>query len=118
MEDFYCKIYIFASLSRQSLLELLTEITHGNLSAGTVETPWGLLDVLRNGEADLSKVSNSDGFLFYPYFMDVEGASHVTKSEFSEAIGEVLEALWAKNIKAVASCDFEEELPRKGGSEG
>lgn len=118
MEDLYCKIYIFASLSRQSLLEVLAEITHGNLSAGTVETSWGLLDVLRNNEADLSKVSESDGFLSYPYFMDIEGDSSVTMPVFSRAVGDVLEALWAKDIKAVAACDFEEELPRKGGLEG
>ena len=80
-----------------------------------METSWGLLDVLRNDEADLNKVSESDGFLFYPYFMDIEGVPNVTKLVFTKAIGEVLEALWAKNIKAVAACDFEEELPRKGG---
>lgn len=118
MDNLYCKIFIFASLSRQSLLELLAEITQGNLSAGTVETPWGLLDVLRNSEADLSKVSESDGFLFYPYFMDIEGASNGTELTFIKAISEVLEALWAKNIKAIAACDFEDKLPRKGGFGG
>jgi len=118
MEDLSCKIYIFASLSRQSLLELLAEITQGNLSAGTVETSWGLLDVLRNSDTDLSKVSNEDGFLYYPYFAEVEAASDATRTVLTKAIGGLLEALWAKSIKAVAACDFEDELPQQSGIEG
>ncbi|WP_446697083.1 hypothetical protein [Streptomyces mutabilis] len=40
-----------------------------------------------------------------------------TPDEVVQAVTVVLEALWRGGFKAVATCDFEDELPARGGIE-
>jgi hypothetical protein len=115
MENLFCKIYILASLSKQALFEMLIELTEGHPVGGAIEMPWGIIDLLKNDEVDLTKISGSDGFLFFPYFLDIEVAPDVDREIYIKEIGSILVALWDKKVGAVAACDFETELPRKGG---
>jgi hypothetical protein len=115
MEILFCKIYVLVALPKQAVLELLVELTKGDQIGSTIETPWGVLDLLKNDESDLTKVSGPDAFLFFPYFVDIEPARDVNRGKYVKEIGNLLLALWNKKIAAVAASDFECELPRKGG---
>ncbi|MEU6104471.1 hypothetical protein [Streptomyces flaveolus] len=53
-------------------------------------------------------------FLQWPTLLECE-AHAGTPAEVVQAVASVLEALWRGGFKAVATCDFEDELPARGG---
>lgn len=115
MEEHYCQTYALTSLSMDELQELITSITEG-LSGkfGSIETPWGYVDVNRNDEADESSAAMPDGFLSYPYFLDIGGPPGTSEKQFKNEVIKITEALWSQGIVTVSACDFEDELPHKG----
>ncbi|WP_212728970.1 hypothetical protein [Streptomyces sp. V17-9] len=66
-----------------------------------------------NGYATGRHAHSSD-FLQWPTVLECE-AHAGTPDEVVQAITAVLEALWRGGFKAVAACDFEDELPARGG---
>ncbi|MEU0851501.1 hypothetical protein ABZ387_26595 [Streptomyces flaveolus] len=55
-------------------------------------------------------------FLQWPTVLECE--AHAGKrAEVVQAVAAVLEALWGGGFKAVAACDFEDELPARGGTD-
>ncbi len=72
------------------------------------------IEVVRNSDADPAQTAFPDGFLRFPYKVEVE----FTESNVQLARGvlaALLEYAWNRGWAAVAACDFEEELPRAGG---
>lgn len=53
-------------------------------------------------------------FLEWPTVLECEAPAG-TQAEVVQAVTAVLEALWRSGFKAVAACDFEDELPARGG---
>ncbi|WP_051777880.1 hypothetical protein [Streptomyces violaceorubidus] len=53
-------------------------------------------------------------FLQWPTLLECEAPAG-TPDEVVQAVTAVLEALWHGGFKAVAACDFEDELPARGG---
>lgn len=53
-------------------------------------------------------------FLQWPTVLDCEAPAGAP-AEVVQAVTSVLEALWHGGFKAVAACDFEDELPARGG---
>ncbi|MFF9378825.1 hypothetical protein ACF1BB_30425 [Streptomyces griseoluteus] len=53
-------------------------------------------------------------FLQWPTVLECEAPAG-TPDEVVQAVTAVLEALWRGGFKAVAACDFEDELPARGG---
>ncbi|GGQ96976.1 hypothetical protein [Streptomyces flaveolus] len=54
-------------------------------------------------------------FLQWPTVLECEAPSGAPAEEVVQAVAAVLEALWRGGFKAVAACDFEDELPARGG---
>ncbi|WP_217235528.1 hypothetical protein [Streptomyces sp. AC555_RSS877] len=55
-------------------------------------------------------------FLEWPTVLECE-ASAGAPADVVQAVAAVLEALWRGGFKAVAACDFEDELPARGGAD-
>ncbi|MFJ6074019.1 hypothetical protein ACIQFU_24810 [Streptomyces sp. NPDC093065] len=53
-------------------------------------------------------------FLEWPTVLECEAPAG-TPDEVVQAVTTVLEALWLGGFKAVAACDYEDELPARGG---
>ncbi|MEV6809775.1 hypothetical protein [Streptomyces sp. NPDC051132] len=53
-------------------------------------------------------------FLEWPTVLECQ-ASAGAPAEAVQAVTAILEALWRSGFKAVAACDFEDELPARGG---
>ncbi|MFI9374956.1 hypothetical protein [Streptomyces parvulus] len=53
-------------------------------------------------------------FLEWPTVLECEARAG-TPAEVVQAVTAVLEALWHAGFKALAACDFEDELPARGG---
>lgn len=58
--------------------------------------------------------AHSSDFLQWPTVLECEAPAG-TPDEVVQAVTAVLEALWHGGFKAVAACDFEDELPARGG---
>ncbi|MFE5263123.1 hypothetical protein [Streptomyces coelicoflavus] len=67
----------------------------------------------RNSYAIRRHAHPSD-FLQWPTVLECEAPAG-TPAEVVQAVTSVLEALWHGGFKAVAACDFEDELPARGG---
>ncbi|MCQ4205203.1 hypothetical protein M4J06_003838 [Streptomyces coelicoflavus] len=54
-------------------------------------------------------------FLQWPTVLECEATAGAPAEEVVQAVAAVLGALWRGGFKAVAACDFEDELPARGG---
>ncbi|MFE1518241.1 hypothetical protein ACFW9I_15630 [[Kitasatospora] papulosa] len=109
----YCRIYV--SLDQGQTLGLLTDIFRATFSRfGHAEDPEGLsVDVRDNEDAD-PEVADSD-FIAWPTTVELELQDDVDAAVILTKASKVLAAVWESDGKAVAACEFEEELPWGGG---
>jgi hypothetical protein len=114
LQPLYCKVYVDSELDCQGIAKLLCDAFGGSRSGLTVVTPSVEVDVRTNDEYR-PDVRGRDRFLFYRYTLDIVATEAARRPDVLAAVSQVLNALWASNAYAVASCDFEDELPRRGG---
>ncbi|AFZ11620.1 hypothetical protein Cri9333_0687 [Crinalium epipsammum PCC 9333] len=115
-DSLYCKLYVDCDVNRNELVGLIAKSTSGKIERGSVSTPKGEIDVINNDDFDNNKRSKlPDGFLYYRFYLDIERTEGTERGLYIESISRLLEDFWLLSYKAVAACDFEEELPRKGG---
>jgi hypothetical protein len=117
MEDLYCKIYVNTDMSKKMFLDFIAQTINGSIELRTVCGPFFEVDVVNNPDAEpLQASEQDDGFLYYPYYLDVEPLDNTKRESYIASISRLLRALWNIGAKAVAACDFEDELPYKTGA--
>lgn len=115
-QNLYCKILISTDISEDAIVKKIASITSGRTDQRTVVTEWSEIDVVANDDFDEAKSEEvPDGFLFYPYYIDMEPGRDVFPEKYISEVGSLLKGLWNLGWKAVAACNFEHELPKKGG---
>jgi hypothetical protein len=78
--------------------------------------PSILVDVVKNpGFIAQLRSEFPDGFLYFRYRVEVYAETNNADSEIKQVVERILNHLWSMGYPAVAVCDFEEELPHKGG---
>ena len=113
----YCKLYVDIDINEQELSKIIADLIHGKMNGRDVRSD--ILDTHTNKNLDFNcqkenKLRND--FLFYRYFLDVEPAEkNISQNTYIFEIETFLQKLWDRDIKAVISCEFEEELSRFGG---
>jgi len=114
-EDLYCKVYVDSSNESSDFLAFIAKVVKGNISLRTVENDLLEITVFKNEDYEKDKTTDVDGFVFFPYYLEIEPVdeSSVSSEEYKSLIGDLLEALWDKGADAVAACDFEDKLPKK-----
>jgi hypothetical protein len=73
-----------------------------------------LLEVLRNDDG-LPLEQSGDDFVRWPVLVEVESPEGIDRGRVVWLTGRLLEILWRNDYEAVASCEFEDELPQDGG---
>ncbi|WP_041227083.1 hypothetical protein [Crinalium epipsammum] len=115
-DSLYCKLYVDCDVNRNELVGLIAKLTSSRIERWSVSTPECEIDVRNNDDFDNNKRSKfPDGFLYYRFYLDIERTEDTERGSYIESISRLLEDFWLLSYKAVAACDFEEELPRKGG---
>lgn len=107
--DLYCTIFVDADFGSGPLYRLIQS---------DISYILDILDIYYNNNDDYHaslKLRPEDGFLYYRWFLDIEPKPNITPEEYIAAVGSLLCVLWRAGCKAVAACDFEDELPRRGG---
>lgn len=116
MEDLYCKVLVDSPHPRGTLTEAIAAALGGVANESTVIAPALEADVRRNEDWDPSRYAPDwDNFIFSRYYLDVEPRAGVERSTYVAAVATLLESLWSLKADAIAACDFEEELPWRGG---
>ncbi|MHA6530792.1 1,4-dihydroxy-6-naphthoate synthase [Paenibacillus sp. BAC0078] len=114
--DPYCKIFLDTDFDRNIVLASIKENIGGVLEQSNITNDICNFDVLRNDDFhEHRRNESSDGFLFSRYLIEIEPNEDVGTETYITSVSLLIEGLWRVGYKAVASCDFEEMLPNKGG---
>lgn len=117
MEDFYCKIFVDSPIVIEELADevsLMIHVEHDKFLS--MEGEYFTIDIMKNKEFNKEKATEfPDGFLYFPYFIDCDVTNDKKINEYKKMIGALLLKLWDSKYRAVASCEFEHELPNNGG---
>ena len=116
-DDLYCKLYVDTDFEIEQLKDEITSMVSGQKQLfRTIVTTFGEIDVNKNEDFDDKKRDiEPDGFIYSRYYLDIEPKEDIEQQDYISGIGDLLQSLWSNGLKSVAACDFEEELPQKGG---
>lgn len=111
-DDLFCKIYVNTTLLRADLITLIAERFNADVRRRSLYFEDIGIDVFENQEADKLKIYNENGFLFYPYYMDIEPEDEVNldRNGYVDKVRELIALLKSHSCEVVAACDFEEIL--------
>lgn len=115
-DNLYCKIFIDTDEKREKVLNSIKDIVSGSIERWTIISASMEIELRKNEEFNKREIARKeDGFLYSRYYLDIEPKENIEQEEYIFGIAILLENLWSIGYKAVTSCDFENELPRKGG---
>jgi len=107
----YCKVFLDTSLSKPALLALLATWTGGQVQLRTISAPTCEIDVVANEDFDEDRRNRiEDGFLYYRFYLDIEPRPDVNEMDYIQAIQSLVLKARTGGIRAVAACDFEDQL--------
>ncbi|RAT95815.1 hypothetical protein [Brevibacillus sp. Leaf182] len=114
--DLFTKIFVDGDVDKEMLLNTVSNIVMGTISGSSISTKQAEIFIFNNGDFDEDKRNQgNDGFLYYKYYLEIEPTEDVGYRNYVLEISNLLTKLWDADFKAIASCDFEDLLPRKGG---
>lgn len=114
--DLFTKIFVDSDVDKETLLDTVSNIVMGTISGSSTLTKQAEIFIFNNGDFDEDKRNQgNDGFLYYKYYLEIEPTEDANDHNYVLEISNLLTKLWNADFKAIASCDFEDLLPRKGG---
>jgi len=115
-EDLYCKIFIDTDEERELVLNSIANTVAGNIKRWIISTNYIEIELRKNDDFNETlRFEEQDGFLYSRYYLELEPIDDTNQEQYISNIAMLLEKLWLLGYKAVTACDFENELPRKGG---
>ena len=119
-EDISCDIYLESEKTAHDLAVAVAKgvkgVVHAKLSTYSIENEIAILSLEKNPYAKgTGMVSGKDCFLRYPFRLEIDPKTGADRHNYVGLLAGLLIHLWDGGIAAVASCDFEHELPKNGG---
>ncbi len=111
-DNLYCKIYLNSSLDIEELYKCINCIVQGQAEPiRTIKARWGEIDLRKNSDFEPKMLEKTpDDFIFWKYYLDIEPQKGIEQAKYINQISRLIEELNLRNIKAIASCDFEDIL--------
>lgn len=109
----YCRILV-AGITVDDAQSLLGSLFEGTFERHTLTVDDMDIEVRRNPDAQIDEAPSND-FVRWPVQVETEPMTQRGETAAVETVSRILEALWDAQAQAVAACDFEDELPWKGG---
>ncbi|MET9143400.1 MULTISPECIES: hypothetical protein [unclassified Streptomyces] len=112
--DLDCAVFV-AVPYRDELWERVARAVPGavrrdrTLHLPSLRADWGRNDHAGDGLPD-------DDFIGWPSVLVCEPVDDPPAAEVIDAVSRLLTAFWTLEVRAVASCDYERELPADGGA--
>ena len=105
-----------APLDTAEMQQWLTRTLDGTpVGVRRLDAPPLRIAVVEIDEADPVAAANPDGFTYYPIMLEVDPLPPADRPVYVAAVSSLLQTLWSAGWRAVAACDFEDELPYSGG---
>ena len=114
-DELFCKIYVDTDREEVWLLQVIASHLKGRIEGRTIESDLIAVDVSENEDFDPAKRESDDDFVFFRYYLDVVSGKGAQRPGYVTAVSSILVLLWGLECRAVAACDFEDELPNRGG---
>jgi hypothetical protein len=111
--DLFCRINVQSEMPHHEFVTFIARSVGGRSHMNSVESDRLDISVDDNDAFDPEKSRlGKDRWLYFPYTLEIDPIEGVSPGEYIAAIGTLLQSLWSSCMDAVASCDFEEQLPR------
>jgi hypothetical protein len=111
----YCKIFV-DGMTPEGIKPLLAGLLGGTFERHAMTLGDLEMEVRPNSDQRCAETS-ADDFAWWPAQVEIEPLNPSGRGSIKEIVTRILEALWAAKARAVAACDFENELPWNGGIE-
>jgi hypothetical protein len=105
----FCKIFVEAA-EPQDVAERLAALLDARRERYTLDLPEAIVDIRKNRDADMT-----DDFIGWPVTVEVDAHPDAANATVVSLTSRIVTALWEAGTAAVAACDYEDELPWKGG---
>jgi hypothetical protein len=105
----FCKIFLRA-VEPRAAMDLLTVLLGAQFQRRSLTLPDAVVDVLANPES-----GKADDFIGWPTLVEIEAKADAERASIVAIASRIVTAMWDAEIPAVAACDFEDELPWRGG---
>jgi hypothetical protein len=111
--DLFCRINVQTEMPFQEFVAFITRCAGGSSHMNAVTAKTLDISVFENDDFDADKARiGKDRWLYFRYTLEIDPIKSVSPGGYVAAIGALLKSLWSSGMDAVASCDFEEQLPR------
>src|SRR5437763_1163861 len=109
----FCRVNVQSDMPFREFVSFLAHGVEGVSRLNAVKTDQLDISVHENDVFDPEKSRLGDNrWLYFRYTLEIDPAEGASPIDYVAAIGTLLQSLWSSRIDAVASCDFEEQLPR------
>lgn len=109
IHKYYCKVFLNKGIDAKDLEVLMGKL----IKKGTNTYACCDISINLNKAAmpPLGKIDD-DNFLFWKFFLDIEPVENITRDSYVKGIIELMRNLRNNGFQVLATCDFEDELPR------
>jgi hypothetical protein len=115
LDAFFCKIYVDTDREKSWLVEAIASYLSAESLRDTIDSDLIVVDVCKNEDFDATRRSVDDDFVFFRYYLDVVPGQAAERATYIATVNSLLALLWNNGCRAVAACDFEDELVSRGG---
>ena len=119
MNNFFdCIIYCSGKMSVHELRNKIAFLLNAEKTAiSFIETDFYEISIHPNKEYNSEREREfPDGFLFFKYIIDIGFDKTSNQKKCIEEVSKILNWLWeTADMSAIASCNYEDLLPNKGG---
>jgi hypothetical protein len=101
--ELYCKIFINCDLTKNELIQTIAKLVKGSVNGWDIQASNCEIYVSKNKDFDeFQRHDYPDGFLFYPFYLDVEAIEDkaiekLDPSLYKNTIAKLLEDLWIRD---------------------
>jgi hypothetical protein len=114
-DDLFCRIYVDGGIAADELATMLAQDLDGQRTGQTVTVGRTLVQVRASDGYDPDRRHDQlSGFLYFPLNVEVAALAGQDRVAHIGTTRRALQALWAHDLTAVASCDYEQALPNEG----
>ncbi|QDV52193.1 hypothetical protein [Gimesia fumaroli] len=108
MNSLYCTAFVRTNLNYCDFIHVVESILDTKSENANIETDDLDIFVDKNDDYDPAKIDLTDGFLFYPYRMEIDSIKG--SREYKESLLKFIRNLRKKGYDVVPACDYEDYL--------
>lgn len=111
--ELYCTVNVQSDMPHSEFVSFIARSVGGVSRMNSIKSGKLDISVDDNDVFDAEKsCTGKDRWLYFRYTLEIDPIEGVSSRDYVAAIGAMLKSLWSSGMDAVASCDFEEKLPR------